>query len=292
MITIFIMGKKGFETLKSIVENGYKQIIDFVVISKDQNIREDYYDQICYFCKTNEIESFDRHSQYKVRSIYSIAIAWRWIINLQKNQKLIVLHDSLLPRLRGFNPLVTALINGDKRIGVTAIFAVTEFDKGDIIDQESISIKYPIKIQYAIDLISTCYAKITFRIFQKINNNIEIIGDKQDEQFSTYSVWRDDEDYHINWHNNASQIVRFINAVGFPYNGARTFMNGLDCIIEDAEEFPDVTIENRTPGKVIFMIDNKPVIICGSGLIKINKFANSKSLKTELPIKCFRTRFK
>ena len=86
---------------------------------------------------------------------YQLAIGWRWLISGTEN--LIVLHDSLLPKYRGFAPLVNSLINGEQEIGVTAIWAGPEFDAGEIIFQEKAGICYPIKIQEAIEIVSGLY---------------------------------------------------------------------------------------------------------------------------------------
>lgn len=50
------------------------------------------------------------------------------------------LHASLLPDYRGAAPINHALINGDKKTGVTTFFLKHEIDTGDIILQESIDI--------------------------------------------------------------------------------------------------------------------------------------------------------
>ena len=67
-------------------------------------------------------------------------------------------------------------------------------------------------------------------------------------------------------------------------------MNGAIARILEVEEVPDVVIENRTPGKVIFMNSGKPTVVCGSGLIQIVRMVddNGRSL---LPLKRFRIRF-
>ena len=52
----------------------------------------------------------------------ALAIGWKKLIN-SSYQQVVVLHDSLLPKYRGWNPLLTALINGDSRIGSTALIA-------------------------------------------------------------------------------------------------------------------------------------------------------------------------
>ena len=50
------------------------------------------------------------------------------------------LHPSLLPKYRGTSPMATALINGDKKTGVTIIKMDEEIDHGPIIAQESLTI--------------------------------------------------------------------------------------------------------------------------------------------------------
>ena len=69
---------------------------------------------------------------------FKFAIGWKWIID--NTSQLIVLHDSLLPKYRGFSPLVNSLINGDTLTGVTALFASSEYDKGEIIEQAQIGL--------------------------------------------------------------------------------------------------------------------------------------------------------
>ena len=79
-----------------------------------------------------------------------MAVSWRWMIKHPKN-KLIVFHDSILPKYRGFAPLVNMLINGEKEIGVSAIFGADEYDSEIISEKTTIS--YPIKIQKPFRLI-------------------------------------------------------------------------------------------------------------------------------------------
>ena len=36
---------------------------------------------------------------------------------------------------------------------------------------------------------------------------------EQDEAKATYSLWRDDEDYKIDWHLSSEEIMRFVGQV-------------------------------------------------------------------------------
>lgn len=49
----------------------------------------------------------------------------------------------------------------------------------------------------------------------------------QEEALASYSLWRDEDDYLINWKNDSNDILNFINAVSSPYKGAATYINGL-----------------------------------------------------------------
>jgi len=199
-----------------------------------------------------------------------LAISWRWIIEAESSI-LIVFHDSLLPRYRGFNPLVTALINGDEKIGVTASFATREYDRGGILDQSTSSISYPIRIQRAIETIIKNYEDLALRLGEAIANERDIKGRAQQESDASYSLWRDEDDYFIDWRASASAIKRFVDAVGTPYKGAAARLEGRIFRVLGAEEMEDVRIENRTPGKVIFSMDSKPVVVCGQGLLRITR---------------------
>lgn len=218
---------------------------------------------------------------------YAFAIGWRWLIPTTKN--LIIFHDSILPKYRGFNPLVTALINGDTEIGVTALFASELADEGDIIDTSTIGIQYPIQIITAIESITGCYMRLALSIANKIRDEVQIVGYEQDSSIATYSLWRDESDYIIDWTQSADKIKRHIDASGSPYLGAKTSLNGINVRVLSADIISDLNIENRTPGKA-FMIDNGvPIVVCGSGLLRLNDVRyNGDSI---LPITKLRSRF-
>ncbi|SUY61132.1 methionyl-tRNA formyltransferase Fmt [Clostridium sporogenes] len=250
-ITLFIMNEKGYSVLEKIINEIGNKIIDKVISYTDKNVVKDYYCEIKELCYKNEIKFYNKDEIFSINTKYSFAIGWRWIIKDANN--LIVLHDSILPKYRGFSPLVNALINGEKELGVTALFASSNYDEGDIIDQKTINITYPIKIAQAIKIISSLYSDIVIELCEKINDNKKIDSIKQDNNNATYSLWRDSDDYFINWNDDATKIKRFVDAVGFPYNGAKALLDNKIVIIDDIDIEDDVIIENRDVGKVIFI---------------------------------------
>ena len=288
-VTIFAMTEKGYVTLQKLLPD-FKNNIEAVISSGDPNIQKDFYLEIKFLCQDNNINFVDRKDFKEIKTEYAIAISWRWIISTN-NCKLIVFHDSLLPRYRGFNPLVSALINGDNQIGVTALFATDEYDKGGILAQSSSKINYPIKIRDAIIKISENYAEIALFVMTNITNNNNFSITEQNEAQATYSLWRDEEDYLINWNKSSVEIKRLIDALGYPYKGASAKLDGSLVRILDAEIVEDVVIENRVSGKVIFIRNSMPIVVCGQGLLKITEMFDGKYNKSLIPLPRFRIRF-
>jgi methionyl-tRNA formyltransferase len=258
-----------------------------VVGGRDQHVKKDYFDDIEKICKSHNIPFAEKEKPVGANVDYKLAIGWRWMI--QDYDNLIVMHDSLLPRYRGFAPLVNALINGEKTTGVSMLFASSEYDKGDIIFQERMEIQYPIKIQELIEKIAPLYSIMVEKAIQQLHSSNKLEGKSQDEELATYSLWRDEMDYQINWHQSADQIERFINALGFPYKGAYTMVNERKIRIMEVRVMEDVAIEIRQPGKIIFTENKKPVVVCGKGLLQLLDIRDEDNKPIESIH--FRTRF-
>ena len=289
-ITLYLMSYKGYYILQSILSEFDLLIIDKVISSRDIKVEKDYYDEIRDLSTSSGIQFFDRNDRFVVDTPYVIAISWRWLI--QTKSKLIILHDSLLPRYRGYSPLVNCLINNENSVGVTAILANEEYDTGDIIEQRELKITYPIKIFEVIKNTTPLYYEIVKVLLDKILNGFRLNTKKQNEKEVSYSLWLDDDDYVINWGKDSYYIKRFIDAVGFPYLGASSYMGNRKVRIMEAEIFDDLKIENRAPGKVIFVKKGNPVVVCGKGLLLITKIIEESTGNIIFPIKKIRLRFR
>ena len=272
-ISLFLMGEKGLAVLEAIVKNEMTKSIDCVVSENDANTLDKSNEEIREICQSFNIQYHNRKENFEITTEYVIAIAWRWLIKAKKS-KIIVLHDSLLPKYRGFAPLVNMLIHREPYIGVTAFYASDEFDKGNIIDQESVRIEYPIRIAEAIHLISPLYVSVSISIIERIIKHQILSSSPQNEAEATYSLWRDEEDYNIDWNGSAEEIQQFVYSTGYPYKGACSHINGNIVRILDCEPLPDVHIINRDVGKVLFYQEGHPVVVCRKGLLKIVEMKN------------------
>jgi len=154
---------------------------------------------------------------------------------------------------------------------VTALFADSGYDKGDIVAQESFKIGYPIKIDTVIEQVQPIYFNLVAKIFKDISGNVSLHAFKQSEASATYSLWLNNEDYYIDWNWSAEKIKRFVDAVGYPYDGAKAYLNGKTINFVDVKVVKDVMVESRSRhiGKVIFIKNEHPVIVCKDGLIQL-----------------------
>lgn len=289
MLGLYLMTAKGVAVLQRLLTEFGSECIAYVVTTTDSAAEYDGYADILKIAHMAGLPTYSRSEVPAQSAKYLFAVSWRWLIKENPGQKVVVFHDSLLPRYRGFSPLISSLINGEKEIGVTALFASNEYDRGQIIGRKSVNIQYPITIKDAIDLIVPCYEMLIVDTVRRLFED-RILSCPQDESAATYSLWRDDDDYYVNWSWDAARIRRFVDAVGFPYRGAAVIIDGKLHRLRECMELPDVIIENRTVGKVIFLEGDNPVIVCGQGLIKILRVTEDGAERNVLPLSRFRMR--
>ncbi len=271
-VTLFLMGEKGLECLKSIIKTWGAGIIDQVYTITDPGTVRDYCIEIVGECNKNEILVKGKFTSPKINTDLSIAVSWRWLIKTDKT--LVVLHDSILPRYKGWSPLVTSLINGEEEIGVTAFIANETVDDGVVIMKQSTHIAYPIKIMEAIHQIIPLYCQLCDSIISTYKEGEEFDYATMEgiQPEPSFSMWRDEDDYRIDWKDSAYEIMNFINAVGYPYKGAVSHIKDKEVRVLDSELYPDILIHNREKhvGKVILVDDGKYVVVTSDGLLKLN----------------------
>ena len=99
----------------------------------------------------------------------------------------------------------------------------------------------------------------------------------------SFCLWRDGDDYNVDWSWTPEKLKRFVDAVGEPYDGAK--IKNRDIIIRDVEIL-DGEVEDfkRHQGKIFRIENGKPVVVCGNGLVKltIDTKEDIKKIKTRL----------
>ena len=186
------------------------------------------------------------------------------------------MHDLLLPRYRGFSPTVAALINGERRLGVTALLPAGLPDTGPILAQAEIEIGYPLKIKDALEQLSACYTAAALHVLTLLGSN-GLTGIAQDEGKASWSLWYDECDQFLDWSKDDSRLSRQVDAMSLPDTGARCRYRGKILIVHEADPLPDLTFETRVPGKIWALTQGAPDVICGHGLLRLSPHVRERT---------------
>ena len=133
-------------------------------------------------------------------------------------------HGSLLPEYRGAAPIQWAVLNGDKKTGVTTMFMNAGMDTGDMILKEEVEIGEDETTGELWDRLKTIGANLLIKTVKEIENGTAT-RTKQPEE-GTMAPMLSKEMAKIDWKNktanNIKNLVRGLN----PIMGAYTFLDG------------------------------------------------------------------
>lgn len=266
-VIVCAVGQKGDVFVKNLSKLGLK--IDQVFSYDQSDDRSASFNRIREAASEIGARFTMEHRPTFERGAVVFFVGWQFLVSTATDATLVVFHDSLLPKYRGFSPTVSALINGDVQIGVTALCPTSGMDEGPIVAQASREIRYPLKIVTALEFQATLMAELASNIIHDIRYGM-ITLTEQDHSAATYSLWRDDLDYIIDWSRPAIEIARMIDATGFPYAGARTSLDGINIVIDDATPLSDLSFVIRSPGKIWQFNEGSPIVVCGQGLLRLD----------------------
>lgn len=270
-ISLFVAGAKGLNFLRLMIE---ETPLDIVCSYPSQGTLCEGYEEIKRLCESHSVVFVEKSALTPASyqsSQFVFCVGWQFLIH-EIDPRFIVFHDSLLPKYRGFAPTVAALIAGDNKLGVSAFRPTPGVDTGDILGQEPLQVNYPATVRDIYDRLGGVYTTLAKRLLAAAETG-SLTGVPQIEAEATYSLWRSEEDYTIDWSQSASDIRRFIDAVGWPYLGAKTLYQDIEVRIEQAEELADLAFVNRQPGKIWAIGPTRTTadVVCGKGLLRISK---------------------
>jgi len=131
--------------------------------------------------------------------------------------KFINIHPSLLPTYRGASPIQTALLNGDKKSGVTIQKMIKELDAGNILVQQSLPIEDEDNF-VTLTKKMTSLAEILLLDFLKSFPSTEDIP--QNSKLATFCHKLSKKDYTTDWREDALHIHNKVRAF-FPKPGLK-----------------------------------------------------------------------
>ena len=182
-------------------------------------------------------------------------------LNLTK-KGFINIHASILPSWRGAAPIQRAIINLDKKTGISVMKINNKLDSGPVCNKYEIEIKKQ-------DNFETISEKLSLIASEKILDEIDNIIDgkanfrEQEHDKATYANKIEKTEGKINWNIKAEEILGLINGL-FPFPGAWFTFKGERYKILKAEV-------GNSKGEPGIVLGQNLEIGCKEGSLKITE---------------------
>ena len=186
-------------------------------------------------------------------------------------------HGSLLPEYRGAAPIQWAVLNGDKKTGVTTMFMNAGMDTGDMILKEEVEIGEDETTGELWDRLKTIGANLLIKTVKEIENGTAT-RTKQPEE-GTMAPMLSKEMAKIDWENKTAQEIKNLVRGLNPIMGAYTFLDGKKIkfwkvqtlteneLLEKFQELEEYKyhLNKMQAGTVLFSDDKKGLFIKANG---------------------------
>lgn len=176
-------------------------------------------------------------------------------------------HASLLPKYRGSSPIQWALINGEKKTGITIMQTVEGLDCGDILLQKSIDITSEDNAGTLFEKLGALGADALIEYLDGLECGRKFMPVKQDESQSTYFPMLSKSDGKIDWSVYAEQIINKTRGL-MPWPGIYTYLNGKLLKLFDIEL---CDLSGKKCGEILQADKSGIVVACGDKSIKIKE---------------------
>lgn len=187
------------------------------------------------------------------------------------------IHGSLLPKYRGAAPIQRAIINGEKKTGVTAMFMEKGLDTGDMILKKETEIKEGENAEELFCRLSLLGAEALSETLKLLKDG-DVKAEKQNDAESTYAEMLTKETGSIDWNKTQNEIINLIRGA-YAWPVAYTKYKGENLKIYVAEGGGGQC--GKRCGEIISADKNGLLVACGGGgavLVKEAQFFGSKRM--------------
>ncbi|MFB6317395.1 methionyl-tRNA formyltransferase [Saccharicrinis sp. FJH54] len=301
---IVFMGTPEFATgsLKALVENGYNIAGVVTVPDKpagrgqkliESDVKKYAVSKQIPVLQPEKLKSEDFLNQLRaLKPDLQVVVAFRMLPEVVwslPTHGTFNLHASLLPQYRGAAPVNRAVMNGEKKSGVTTFFIDEKIDTGEIIQQKAVSITDDMNAGELHDLLMETGAELVIETVQSIIDGT-VKTQPQGSYFSDETelksapkIFRDD--CKIDWDQQGHKIYNHIRGLS-PYPAAWTQLRFDDESKNTSAKIYKSVFQPDTqskPGQLV--TDNKTYlkIGCRDGWISIKEIqlAGKKRMPVE-----------
>ena len=177
------------------------------------------------------------------------------------------LHASLLPKYRGAGPIQWALMNGDKKTGVTIFQIKPKVDTGDILLQKEVDILNDDNMLSLGNRLCEYGAHMMIEVLNNIEADGKVNGIRQDPKLATPAPKIRKNMTEIDWKWTSRKIHNWVRGLT-PFPGMSTNYKGKRLRVFDTSIQPGV---NLSPGTIIEAEGNRLIIATVDGALRIHE---------------------
>ena len=178
------------------------------------------------------------------------------------------IHPSVLPKYRGASPVARALMNGEKKTGITIFIMGTEVDTGDVVRIKEVPIMpFEVRTELEERLFKEA-AKPVLSVLVDIEEGKEIRKISQDDSKASYAPKITKEECRIDWKEKSSQVEGKVRGLSYHPGAFCTFRDKKLKILR-AVRIEDVR-DIGNPGEIMNTKEDITVK-CGEGAVEIKE---------------------
>lgn len=198
-------------------------------------------------------------------------------------------HASLLPKYRGAAPINWAIINGEKKTGVTTMIMDEGLDTGDMLISEETEIKDEETAGELHDRLKHIGAKLIVNTLNKIENE-GLVGISQNDEEATYAPMLDKSLGLIDWNKSGEEIKNLVRgtvpwpSTYFVYDEKKVKVHKVRVIPKFKKGDPGEVIKVDADG--IYVNTSKDCIVIeeiqfpGKKRLKVSEFLKGNDFKS------------
>jgi methionyl-tRNA formyltransferase len=172
-------------------------------------------------------------------------------------------HFSLLPTLRGADPVRRAILQGLDATGVTTIHMDDGLDTGRILLQAEEPIREEDDAGTLGDRLAALGAKVLVETLDRLAGG-DVVARPQDHELATLAPKLKPEEEWIDWSEDAAAVRRRVRALA-PDPGARTRFRGRILKVLRVSEVE----RSGRPGTLLEPVGGQPVVAAGTGAVAL-----------------------
>ena len=179
------------------------------------------------------------------------------------------MHCSLLPELRGADPVAWALVLGLARTGATLQYAADELDAGDVADRQAVAIDFEETAFTLGRKIAAAAREIVERTLPKLRDGSAPRAPQAPGGESPRRR-REAADGRIDWSRPAPAVYNLVRATTPPFPGAFTFADGRKLFVRAAHPVAGES-GGAAPGTVVARDEQglAATVATGEGLLRL-----------------------